>query len=68
MRCGLQKSKGIEIGFEISPLAVEVEDAFALAIRGFHQCGTGAVAGLGLSGGHMISTRIKDAAAGVIDS
>jgi hypothetical protein len=52
VRCGLQKSQGVKIGFEISPLAVKIEHPFALTVRGFHHSGPGRVAGFGLSARH----------------
>jgi hypothetical protein len=67
---GTEKAKGVEVAFEVSPLAVGAENAFAL--------GVGAVVGgvveygdrsLGCWGSHMSAgTRIKDAGVSVGDS
>src|SRR6266542_4361262 len=69
MRHGLQETEGIEIGFEVSPMAEGVEHTlpFTISVFVFHQA-CGGVAWLGLSAGHKCVYRIKDAGADVLDS
>ena len=62
---GAEETEGVEVTLEISPLAVGVEDAFALGVGGVGGfCYGGARAAIGSLGfrGHMSAvTRIKDA-------
>jgi hypothetical protein len=74
---GAEKTERVEVAFQVSPLAVGVEDALALwvgGIRGFDYGGSGAAIGsLGFRGHDlrvigMQVPRIKDAGRDVRDS
>ena len=66
LRSGCRKSQRIEVGFEISPLAESVKNAFALAVGCVHECGAGRLAWA--SGRHRSAYRIKDVQGDVLGS
>ena len=66
-----EKTERIEVAFEVSPLAVGAEDAFALrvgAVVGRRSYGGGRARGLSFRARHRNVTRIKDAGQSVGDS
>jgi len=58
------RAQGIEVGFEVSPLAKGVKNSLTLAVGGVHDCGAGGM--FGLSGRHRYAYRIKDVRGSVL--
>ena len=65
---GRQKSEGIEIGLQVSPVAERVEYALTFAVGSVQNSGCGRLTSRFGSGCHMSATRITDAAGCVLDS
>ena len=65
---GRQKAERVEIGFQISPEAERVKNAFTVAVGSFENSGSGSFTSSLSSGGHRSTTRIADEAICVLDS